>query len=146
MSKRKSNSVELYKAYVQVLESEGKAFPANQHGGVNLSKVADECGFLRQVFHQNKTIAALLDEDARRIGTEIHKPNKTDEYLTEKISDAEKAVGQLRKSNSRLSEENDALRKQIMELETVNIRLKNAKKEGEESLEHMIQTGRRFTL
>lgn len=146
MESKNLSSVEKYRDYVARLESSGQPFPANQHGGVNLSKIAEECGFLRQVFHQNKTIAALLNEDSRRLGTELSKPRDTETYLTGRISDIEKAANQLRKQNLKLADENEALRRQVIELNSEIIRLQNTKDEAAESIDQMIQTGRRFTL
>jgi len=135
-----------YKEYVESLIAKGKKFPVNQNGGVNLTQIAKECGFHRQVFATNKGMAASLEEDIKTVGTEITPPKNTDEYFSAKLSDTEKLAGQLRKQNAHLNEENNALRKQIMGLESEILRLKNAKEEQNESIEYMLQTARRFTL
>jgi len=57
-----------YIAYVARLKKEGKGFPMNNRGDVNYSKVADECGFHRQVLYN--TLNDQFLEDLKVIGVE----------------------------------------------------------------------------
>lgn len=134
-------------SYIEQIEKAKKGFPVNQFGDVNLQQIGRECGFLRGVFATNKNIAKLLNEAVKKNGLEGNaKKPSSEEFLSNKVSDVEKQMGQLRKSNSVKSEEITALRQQVINLESEIIRFKNKISEDNGSLEEMITTGRRFTL
>lgn len=132
--------------YLDELRNSGNRLPINQQGQVNKTKIATKCGFHRQVFKTNQTMKKLLEDAVNEIGTDISAPVNDENYLSKKISDSEMMLSQLRRGNSLMSEEITALRKQIMELESENNRLKHKQDETEVSFEEMLQTGRRFTL
>jgi len=134
-------------SYIKLVEKSKEGFPVNQFGEVNLNLIAKKCGFNRGVFAKNKTMAGLLDVSVKKVGLKggTNKPAASD-FLSNKVSEVEKTMGKLRKSNAVKSEEITALRHQTVILEAENTRLKNMASEDSESFDEMIRTGRRFTL
>jgi len=134
-------------SYIKLVKASKKGFPINQFGDVNLNLIAKKCGFNRGVFATNKTMACLLDVAVKKVGLKggTNKPAASD-FLRNKVSEVEKTMGKLRKSNAVKSEEITALRQQTVILEAEIIRLKNTASEDSESFDEMIRTGRRFTL
>ena len=135
-----------YADYVKDLESEGKKFPLNQFGDVNLTEVAEAFGINRQVFFRNKTMKQQLDDDVKRIGTELTEGEKPDDALAKKAKASSEQVNKLMRDLAVAEEKVSALQQQIMQLELENKRLKNNNEEAAASLDHMLATGRRFTL
>nr|MBP9507575.1 hypothetical protein [Bacteroides sp.] len=126
-----------YADYVKDLESEGKKFPLNQFGDVNLTEVAEACGFNRQVFFRNKTMKQQLDDDVKRIGTELTEGEKPDDALAKKAKASSEQVNKLMRDLAVAEEKVSALQQQIMQLELENKRLKNNNEEAAASLDHM---------
>ncbi|HAS25117.1 MAG TPA: hypothetical protein DCR64_06115 [Vibrio sp.] len=135
-----------YSDYVSGLETEGRKFPINQFGDLNLTEIASACGFNRQVFSTNKSMKQQLISDAKRIGTELTDGKKQDDVLAKKAKASSEQVNKLMRDLSVAEEKISALQQQVMQLEVENKRLKNDKNEATASLEFMFETGRRFTL
>lgn len=135
-----------FKEYVDGLRKTGKKFPVNQHGDVNLTQIGKACGFNRQVFGTNDNMATALNDAVKELGTELTKPRDPDEFLSKKVSENEKLIGQLRKENVVQKETIDSMKKQLLEAEIAITRLENLKVEDQESFDYMLQSGRRFVL
>ena len=135
-----------YADYVATLEKEGKKFPLNQFGDINLSAIAEACGFNRQVFATNKGMAEQLKADVKRIGTILVAGESQDSALAKKAKASTMEASRLAKDLGVAEAKIKALQEQVMKLELENKQLKNGKEESEATLEHMLVTGRRFTL
>jgi len=135
-----------YVDYVAALERDGKRFPLNQFGDINLSAIADACGFNRQVFATNKGMAEQLKADVKRIGTILVAGESQDSALAKKAKASTLEANKLVKDLGIAEAKIKALEEQVMKLELENKQLKNGKEESDANLEHMLTTGRRFTL
>lgn len=135
-----------YKAYVKFLEKHKLKFPCNDDGEVNLSAVAELCGFDRQVFYKNATLGPLLTKDAKRIGTDVIEGREQSGQLSEEVTELRKQLNDAKRDLALADEENDGLKKQLMEARNTIKKLEKGCTEDAESLQHMIETGRRFTL
>lgn len=139
-------NISRYADYVKSLEKDGKRFPLNQFGDVNLTEIAKACGFNRQVFFTNTTMKNKLANDVKRIGTSLSKPKPSDLLLENQVKIKNTQVNSLQRDLVLAEEKNCALLKQIAELELENKNLKISYGEFEASVEHMLETGRRFSL
>ncbi|MGK0270741.1 MAG: hypothetical protein ACI88H_001389 [Cocleimonas sp.] len=139
-------NIQNYDGYVERLRSTGQKFPINNFGDVNLSAVAKECGFLRQVFSTNKNMGAKLIIDVKAIGTDLVQGKAAETVMDQNVTLLKKQLNNSRKDLALAEETIDALKKQILYLETENKHLKHQSTEKNESFEYMIETGRRFTL
>jgi hypothetical protein len=135
-----------YVDYVAALERDGKRFPLNQFGDINLSAIAEACGFNRQVFATNKGMAEQLKADVKRIGTILVAGESQDSALAKKAKASTLEANKLAKDLGIAEAKIKALEEQVMKLELENKQLKNGKEESDANLEHMLTTGRRFTL
>ncbi len=135
-----------YADYVSALEKDSKKFPLNQFGDINLSAIAEACGFNRQVFATNKTLAEQLKADVKRIGTAVVAGESQDSALAKKAKASTLEASRLAKDLGIAEAKIKALEEQVMKLELENKQLKNGKEESDANLEHMLTTGRRFTL
>lgn len=131
-----------YIAYVARLKKEGKGFPMNNRGDVNYSRVAEECGFHRQVLYN--TLNDQFLEDLKDIGVEG--PEETpdiEDRLANKADVKSKEASVLRKELDAKVQENSLLRRQIESLEAEVRKLKRERSENDEAFEEMLSTGRR---
>ena len=153
MSKKKP--FERYEEYVLNLEESGRKFPVNQHGTVNLAKIAEESGTRRQWYTEsankkfgpeNKTLDAIMKADVKRIGTDFFAPKDPDQDLSKIADNRSREANQLRQMLEQKSKENEQLRSDNQKLrEQVRI-LENRASEAESSNEEMLDSGRRFSL
>ncbi len=132
--------------YIAYLKETGQKFSENQHGDVNESEVAEKCGFLRQVFATNKNMAKTLTDAVKEIGTTNVAGRDPQEsqaqeviLLRKQLNDAMRDVALLEEKNAGLSKQLSLKRKEIK-------RLTKKSEEDAESLEFMLETGRRFSL
>jgi hypothetical protein len=132
--------------YVRHLEASGTKFPVNQFGDINLSLISEHCGFNRQVFANNKTMKDTLDEAVKRIGTGIAEGKDLETRLDGDIKRLRKQVNDNRRDLALAEEKIEALQKQLLGRDAELKRAQKIIHEASESLDHMIGTGRRFTL
>jgi DNA repair exonuclease SbcCD ATPase subunit len=137
---------ERYAEYIAELEATGKKFPLNQFGEVNLTDVANACGFNRQVFSRNASMKAQFEEDIRRIGTEIHKGVDKETRLEKKATEKAKVASKLQKELDAQVQENHSLRNQIDVLQSRVRELEGRENEMEMSMDELLTSGRRFSL
>jgi hypothetical protein len=136
-----------YDAYVANLEATNSKFPINQFGDVNISLVAEKCGFKRSAFNKKDSrLAQILQQDVDRIGTEVYSFEKKESFLETKSKTASKHASQREKELEKATAEIETLRDQIELLELENFNLKQKEGEGVERQEMMIETGRRVFL
>jgi septal ring factor EnvC (AmiA/AmiB activator) len=135
-----------YVAYVAELKVTGKKFPLNQFGEVNLSGIAEACGFLRGVFSKNKFMKAQLDADILSIGTEVKEGVDQDSRLAQKAEEKAKEAGRLHKDLDAKVQEINSLREQIDELKKCIRELECRSDEASLSMDELLDSGRRFTL
>jgi len=133
-------------AYLKFLRNSKQKFPINQYGDVNLSLVAELCGFKRQVFANNKAFASELEDAVVLIGTELVEPKDPSGQMDDEIKLLKKQLSAQKRDVAILEEKNDGLSKQLMETRAELKKVKKQSLEADESLEFMIETGRRFTL
>lgn len=133
-----------YKEYVADLEARNEKFPVSQFGEVNLSAVADACGFGRQVFFNNASMREQLNEDIKRIGTTVHAAKDPDSVLAQKAESKSREASQLRKQLEEKIEEVESLRKLNEELKEEIRKLENSSEERDKSMDEMLESGRRF--
>ena len=131
-------------AYLKLKEKHEEPFAVNQNGEVNTSLVSRICNFERQVFNdKSKTkskLRAELDRVVALVGTVVVS-NRDDDVksLTKQLNDE-------KRDNGLAAEKIRGLTKQIFELKQEVRRLNKKSSEDHESLESMIETGRRFSL
>ena len=135
-----------FENYVKHLQKNGEKFPINQFGDVNTSLISDLCGFNRQVFATNQTLKEMLSEAVNRIGTAIVEGKDTETRLDGDIKRLRKQVSDAKKDLALAEEKIEALQRQLLERDAELKRSEQASREAAESLDHMISTGRRFTL
>ena len=135
-----------YSAYVAELEATGRKFPVNQFGNVNLTLIAEACGFRRQVFSTNKNMRERLEKDIFRIGTETSQDMGVDTLLAKKASDKTKEASQLRKELDAKTQEIAVLRSELESVKKLVRELAVRNTEADSIFTEMVTTGRRFSL
>lgn len=135
-----------YADYVAELERNGRKFPINQFGDVNLTEIAKSCGFNRQVFTTNASMKKALADDVRRVGTEITEAQRPEAFLANKVKVKSDQINKLMRDLAIAEEKIHALESQVINLERENKLLKTESKEAADSLDYMLSTGRRFAL
>lgn len=144
-----------YEQYVLKLEQDGRKFPVNQHGTVNLAKIAEESGTRRQWYTEsankkfgpdNKTLDTILKADVKRIGTDFVAPKAPDEEFSRIADNRSREASQLRQMLEQKSKENEQLRSDNQKLKEKIRVLENRVSEAENSTEEMLDSGRRFSL
>lgn len=134
-----------YDRYVAHLKKSKKRFPVNQWGDINVQGIAKICGFDRQVF-DGKIMKTKLLNDCDTLGTEVSRPKNNDSELAKKAKRFADELNKERKANALNEEKIASLEKKVMELRAEVAELKNRESEADESLNHMIATGRRFSI
>ena len=135
-----------YAAYVADLEATGKKFPLNQFGEVNITAIAEASGFLRGVFAKNKKMKNQLEDDLKRIGTEITEGIDKDSRLAKKAEEKAIEASRLHKDLDAKVQEISLLRDQIDQLQTRIRELECRNDEATLSMDELLDSGRRFTL
>jgi hypothetical protein len=135
-----------YAAYVAELKATDKKFPLNQFGKVNLSGIADACGFRRKVLYENKFMKKRLKEDILLIGTEIKEGVDLETRLSQKAEEKAKEASKLHKDLDAKVQEVNSLREQIDELKKCIRELECRSDEASLSMDELLDSGRRFTL
>jgi len=135
-----------FDAYVKHLKVTGQKFPISQFGDVNLSLIADLCGFQRQVWANNTALKERLDSEVKSIGTDAVEGRDPETRIDNDMKNLRKQLSNAKRDLALAEEKIDGLQRQLI---TVNSELKRSdeeKEEAAESLAYMISTGRRFTL
>jgi hypothetical protein len=134
-----------YHSYVEEMERNSKKFPANESGELDYYKIAKLCGITLKAL-TSVSIAPCLKEDTLRIGTEIHKGKSIEERMEQRNTVTSAELNKVKKDLSVAQDTIDGLQKQLLELEKENRQLKHKSVEERESLDQMLETGRRFSL
>ena len=137
---------ERYHAYINDLKVTGRKLPLNQFGEVNLSEIAKTCGFNRQVFSTNKNLKKQLEEDIRRIGTEISEGESTESRLEKKAKESTQQVNKLKSDLESKIQEIESLRSTIAELQKHIKHLENKDYEINVAMTELETNGRRFLI
>lgn len=129
-----------YAAYVANIKATDGKFPINQFGDVNLTLIAKECGFLRDVFQKpSSELAKQLAKDIKKIGTKIKDMSEKESSLKKQKEEASRNASKLSKDLERVTAEVYKLREKVTELEQEN----NALKGKSEAHDSMLDDGRR---
>jgi len=135
-----------FDAYVTFLKRTGQKFPINNFGDVNLSAIAELCGFERQVFSRNTALREKLDAEVKSIGTDAVAGKDPESRIDRDVKYLRKQLNDAKRDLSLAEEKIEGLQRQLIQLSSELKRSNLDREEVEESLEHMISTGRRFTL
>jgi septal ring factor EnvC (AmiA/AmiB activator) len=133
-------------SYISHLKETGSKFPVSQFGDVNISLISELCGFNRQVFGNNKGLQKILEDAVNLIGTTVIEGQDTESRLDGDIKKLRKQLSDAKRDLALAEETIEALQKQLMDRDVELKRSEEVNREASESLEHMISTGRRFTL
>lgn len=133
-----------YSAYVAKLKAIGGKFPLNQFGNVNLTSVAEECGFERGSFADKESaLSKQLAKDIKLIGTQIKDESEVESSLKKQKDEASKNASKLSKELERTTAEVYKLREVVALLEQEKKALEHKLKGKSEAHESMLDDGRR---
>jgi predicted RNase H-like nuclease (RuvC/YqgF family) len=132
--------------YIKHLKKTGQKFPENQFGDVNESYVAEQCGFRRTVFSATSSMGDVLKNAVLTIGTETIDGKDPYERSNDEAKQLKKQLNDAKRDLAIIEEKNAALEKQLSQKRKEIKRLTKKTNEDAESLEFMLETGRRFTL
>lgn len=135
-----------FDAYVKHLEDTSQKFPISQFGDVNLSLIADRCGFQRQVWATNAALKEQLDSAVKRIGTDAVEGKDPETRIDHDMKNLRKQLSNAKRDLALAEEKIDGLQRQLIVANSELKRSDEQKEEAAESLDYMISTGRRFTL
>ncbi len=133
-------------AYLKLKEKHEEPFAVNQYGELNTSLVADLCNFERQVIKPKKKLRAELDRVVALVGTVVVKAKKSSNRDDDDVKSLTKQLNDEKRDNAIAAEKISGLTSQVFELKQEIRRLNKKSSEDHESLESMIETGRRFSL
>jgi hypothetical protein len=132
--------------YIAYLNKYGQKFPENQFGDVNESYVAEQCGFRRTVFSATPSMGEILKNAVLAIGTETIQGKDPSERSNDEAKQLKKQLNDAKRDLAIIEEKNSALEKQLSLTRKEINRLTKKVDEDAESLDFMLETGRRFTL
>jgi septal ring factor EnvC (AmiA/AmiB activator) len=136
-----------YAAYVANLEATNTQFPINQFGDVNITAIAESCGFKRGVLqNKNSLLGKRLRVDVKRLGTQIQEAIDNDSSLEKKAKKASVNASKLERELEKATAEIETLRLKLEEAEVKCFKLMEKQHEQTESFEYMLETGRRVFL
>lgn len=135
-----------FDAYVKHLKAMGQKFPISQFGDVNLSLIAELCGFQRQVWSNNATLKERLDREVKSIGTDAVEGKDPETRIDNDMKNLRKQLSNSKRDLALAEEKIDGLQRQLISVNSELKRSDEEKEEAAESLDYMISTGRRFTL
>ncbi len=133
-------------AYLKLKEKHKEPFAVNQNGEVNTSLVSRICNFERQVLKDKSKSKEELDRVVALVGTVVVKAKKPSNQLDDDVKSLTKQLNDEKRDNAIAAEKISGLTSQVFELKQEVRRLNKKSSEDHESLESMIETGRRFTL
>jgi len=141
----KKSALEQYQDYIEELEKTGGKFPVDEENDLDFIRLAKDIGFpIARLNSPN--IKKLLNDDMSRIGTKVVVGKTVQEMMESNLISSNSELSKCRKDLAIAEEKNDSLTKQNLQLQSENRKLKQQSTEKEESLEHTIESGRRFTL
>jgi hypothetical protein len=143
--KQKGSSKDRYKAFVDGLSKAGGKFPTNADGDLDYKIVAKKCGITLASL-TSPSIASLLKKDVSRLGTENTAGQTVEARMDEHLQSTSSELNRCRKDLAIAQELIEGLKKQVLNLERENRQVKLQSTEQQESLAHIVETGRRFTL
>jgi hypothetical protein len=135
-----------FEAYVNYLKETGRKFPISQFGDVNHSKIAELCGFERQVFSNNKSLKERLDAEVKSIGTDAVEGKDPESRVEIDMKSLRKQLSNVRRDLALAEEKIEGLQRQLIDRDSKLRRSVEQNEEVAESLDYMISTGRRFAL
>lgn len=137
---------ENFSNYVNFLRENNQKLPVNQFGDINLSVVAKTCGFYRQVFTNNESMELALGRAVKEVGSDLVEGKIPSGVLEKDPIQIKKLISNLRHDLAKSEEKIAYLKKQLMNANSETKLSSKKIMEYEDSFEHMIATGRRFTL
>jgi hypothetical protein len=141
----KQSSLEKYHDYIEKLESEGGKFPIDTDGDIDVIRLGRNIGIPTARF-SSPGIKKHLDDDIRRIGTEVVKGKSVEERMEDNLIYTSSELSKCRKDLALAEKKNEGLTKQNLELQSTVRKLEQQSDENDESLEHAISTGRRWAI
>ena len=143
--RHKGSSKDRYYAFVNELSKTGGKFPTNADGDLDYKVIAKKCGITLASLNSS-SIALLLKKDVSRLGTERTAGQSVEARMDEHLQSTSSELNSCRKDLAIAEELIEGLKKQVLNLERENRQLKLQSTEQRESLAHIVETGRRFTL
>ncbi|PKH85448.1 hypothetical protein [Colwellia sp. Bg11-28] len=141
----KMSSIEKYHAYVETMEQTGAKFPIDLDDDIDIIRLARNIGIPASRLNSS-IFKKLLDDDIDRIGTEVMAGKSVEERMEGNLMTTSKELNKCRQDLSVAQEKIDGLTKQNLKLQSEVRKLQKQSIEKDASLEHSIETGRRFTL
>jgi hypothetical protein len=141
----KVSSIERYHAYVEIMEQTGSKFPTDVDDDIDIIRLAGNIGIPASRLNSS-TFRKLLDDDINRIGTEVMAGKSVEELMEGSLMTTSKELSKCRQDLAVAQEKIDGLTKQNLKLQSEFRKLQKQSIEKEATLEHFIETGRRFTL
>ena len=141
----KKSALEQYHDYVEQLEMTGGKFPADEEDDLDVVRLAKNIGFPTARL-SSPSIKNQLNEDIKRIGTELVKGKTVEERMEDKLISTSSELNKSRKDLAIAQEKIDGLTKQNLQLQSAVRKLKQQSTEKDENLAHAIHSGRRFAL
>ena len=143
--KLNGSSKDRYNAFVDGLSKTGGKFPTNADGDLDYKMIAKKCGITLASL-TSSSIALLLKKDVSRLGTENKAGQTVEARMDEHLQSTSSELNRCRKDLAIAQELIEGLKKQVLNLERENRQVKLQSTEQQESLAHIVETGRRFTL
>lgn len=141
----KKSALEQYHDYVEKLEQIGGKFAVDADGDIDVIKLARNIGIPTARLNSPAIKKQLID-DMERIGTELAQGKSVEERMEDRLTSTSSELSTLRKDLAIAEEKIAGLEKLNLELESLVRQLQKQSTEKDASLEHAIETGRRFAL
>jgi hypothetical protein len=141
----KKSALEQYHDYIEELEQSGGKFPVDADGDLDIIKLARNIGIPTARLN-SPSIKKQLDDDIERIGTKLVKGKSVEERMEDRLIKTSSESSTLRKDLAIAEDKIFGLEKLNLELQRQVRELQKESTEKDASLEHAIETGRRFAL
>jgi hypothetical protein len=143
--KIKVSNADKYHAAVDNLFITGKKFPISEDGDIDYPQLAKICAIPVNSLI-SPSIAYFLKKDVLRIGTEVSEGKTVEQMMEQKNTVTSRELNKARKDLAVEIEKNVGLTEQIVKLQKENRQFKHQSVEQRESLEYMLDSGRRYSL
>ena len=141
----RKSALEKYHDYVEKLEQTAGKFPVDAEGDIDVIRLARNIGIQTSRL-SSPVIKKHLNDDIKRLGTELVKGKTVEERMEDNLISTSSELSKCRKDLAVAQEKIDGLTKQNLQLQSAVRKLQQQSTEKDESLEHAIESGRRFAL
>lgn len=141
----KLSALEQYHDYVERLEQLGGKFPVDSDGDIDINRLCKSIGIPRARLN-SPTIKKCLAEDMARIGTDTVKGKSVEERMESHLTATSSELSKCKQDLALAEEKIEGLTQQILQMESTKRRMQKESNEKDESLQHTIETGRRWTI